>query len=298
MPKFGASIYCVTRKITSKEWSPMEAITWLAEQGAEVIELVPFGIDFLGEPDMAIKCMDAAQRAGVTITNFSLNANFLQISDTEYEREAARAGEYIKVAARIGVAYMRVDCAGFRRPIETNTTAHFMREFPLIIETYERLCGMAAPYNIQILLENHGFHVNGSERTAQIFEHMRGKNFGGQLDVGNYACVDEAAEAAVKKCIDYATTIHMKDFYIRPANRDPGDASQFDCSNSWFRSVAGKYLRGAILGQGDLDIPAIVSDIKQSGFDGDIFIEYEGMEDCLYGTKVSLSNLKKIWEQA
>jgi sugar phosphate isomerase/epimerase len=61
--------------------------------------------------------------------------------------------------------------------------------------------------------------------------------------------------------------------------------------------MAGKYLRGAILGQGDLDIPMIIGDIKRSGFDGDIFIEYEGMEDCLYGTKVSLDNLKRIWEQ-
>jgi sugar phosphate isomerase/epimerase len=173
-----------------------------------------------------------------------------------------------------------------------------MRELPLIISTYERLCDMAAPHDIKILLENHGFHVNGSERTAQIFEYMYDKNFGGQLDTGNYVCVDEAAESAVKKCVGYATTIHMKDFYIRPADRDPGDASQFDCSNSWFRSVAGKYLRGSILGQGDLDIPMIVGDIKRSGFDGDIFIEYEGMEDCLYGTKVSLDNLKRIWERA
>jgi sugar phosphate isomerase/epimerase len=263
-----------------------------------VIELVPFGIDFLGEPDIADKCRDAARNAGAAITNFSLNANFLQIDDDEYEREVARVGEYLTVAARAGAPHMRVDCASFRRPIETNTTAHFMKELPLIISTYERLCDMATPYGIKILLENHGFHVNGSERTAQIFENMRHKNFGGQLDVGNFVCVDEAADVAVKKCIDYAATVHMKDFYIRPASRDPGDASQFDCSNSWFRSVSGKFLRGSILGQGDIDIPMIVDYIKQFGFDGDIFIEYEGMEDCLYGTKVSLDNLKRIWDRA
>jgi hypothetical protein len=87
----------------------------------------------------------------------------------------------------------------------------------------------------------------------------------------------------------------MKDFYIRPEDRNPGDASQFDCSNSWFRSRAGKYLRGSILGQGDLDIPAVIRTIKTFGFDGNIFIEFEGMEDCLYGTKVSLDNLRRIW---
>ena len=131
-----------------------------------------------------------------------------------------------------------------------------------------------------------------------IFENMKGKNFGGQLDCGNYVCVDDDPDVAMKKNIRYATTIHMKDFYIRPENRNPGDATQFNCSNAWFRSVARKYLRGSILAQGDMDIPGIISTIKHSGFDGNIFIEFEGMEDCLYGTRMSLENLKRIWAEA
>lgn len=276
----------------------MQGIQWLAQQGAESIELVPFGIDFIGEPQLIDQCLKAAQDSGTPIENFSLNANFLQITDAEYDAEVTRVKQYIDVCHRLGVSTMRIDCAGFRRPIETNTTRNFIAEFPTIIRTYNELCDYAARYQLTILLENHGFHVNGSERTAQIFEAMRGKNFGGQLDCGNFICVDERPEVAIKKNIHYATTLHMKDFYIRPENRDPGDASQFDCSNSWFRSVAGSYLRGSILAQGDLDIPQIIATCKHSGFDGNIYIEYEGMEDCEYGTKVSLDNLKRLWNQA
>jgi sugar phosphate isomerase/epimerase len=298
MPKFGVSIYSVSRKFYSKEWTPMQGIKWLAEQGAEAIEMVPFGIDFINDPSMIDKCLDAAKEAGVPIVNFSLNANFLQLTDEEYTAEVARVKQYIDVAGKLKVPTMRIDCAGFRRPIETNTTANFIKELPTIVKTYEDLCAYASQYGITILLENHGFHVNGADRTAFVFEAMKGKNFGGQLDCGNFVCVDELPDVAIKKNIGYATTIHMKDFYIRPESRDPGDASQFNCSNSWFRSVSGRYLRGSILAQGDLDIPAIIATIKHSGFDGNIFIEYEGMEDCEYGTKVSLENLKRIWAQA
>jgi len=49
------------------------------------------------------------------------------------------------------------------------------------------------------------------------------------------------------------------------------------------------------LAQGDLDMYKIIGDIKKSGFDGYIFVEFEGMEDCLYGTRVSLDNLKRIY---
>lgn len=276
----------------------MQGIEWLAEQGAEVIELVPFGIDFINEPELIDQCLDTAERVGVKINNFSLNANFLQLTDDEYEAEIKRVKGYIDVVAKLKVSTMRVDCSAFRRPIETNTTEHFIKELPTVIAVYNNLCDYAAQYNITILLENHGFHINGAERVAQIFEAMKGKNFGGQIDCGNFVCVDDLAEVAVKKTISYATTIHMKDFYIRSEDQDPGDASQFNCSNSWFRSVYGNYLRGSILGQGDLDIRKIIKDIKTSGFDGNIYIEFEGMEDPLYGTKVSLDNLKRFWSEA
>lgn len=295
MPKFGVSIYSVSRKIMAGEWTATQGIEWLAQQGAEVIELVPFGLDFLNDPSIVDECLKAAADNNVTIENFSLNANFLQLTQEEYDAEIVRVKKFIDVSGRLGVPTMRIDCAGFRRPVETNTTANFVKELPTIIDTYNTLCDYAKQYGITILLENHGFHVNGSERTAMVFEGMKGKNFGGQLDCGNFTCVDERPEVAIRKNIGYATTIHMKDFYIRPESRDPGDAAQFNCSNSWFRSVNRSYLRGSILAQGDLDIPYIISTIKSSGFDGNIFIEYEGMEDCLYGTRVSLDNLKRIW---
>ena len=296
MVKFGTSIYCVTQKIQSKEWTPAQAIKWLAQQGAETVEIVPFGIDFFNEPEMVGVCLAAADEAEIDISNFSLNANFLQIDAAAYEAEVERVKKYIDISGEFKVPTMRVDCSGFRRPIETNTTAEFIRELPVVIETYKNLCAYAEKYGITILLENHGFHINGSERTAHIFEAMKDYNFGGQIDCGNFICVDDSPETAVKKNIKYARTVHMKDFYIRPENRDPGDSDQFNCVNSWFRSVGGKYLRGSILNQGDLDIPDIIKTVKQSGFDGNIYIEFEGMEDCLYGTKVSLDNLKRIWE--
>ena len=39
------------------------------------------------------------------------------------------------------------------------------------------------------------------------------------------------------------------------------------------------------------------SAIKNSGFDGVIYLEYEGMEDCEYGTRVSFDNMKRIYNE-
>jgi len=293
MPKFGASIYSISRKIMAGAMTPEEGVRWLGENGAEVIELTPFGIDMIGEPALVDRLLVAAEEVGVPITNYSLNANFLQISEDKYAEEVERLKAHIDIAAQLKIHSIRIDCADYRRPIETNTTENFQKELPKILDTYRILCDYGKQYDLTILLENHGFHVNGSERVRQIMTALDRDNFGHQLDTGNYLCVDDNALAAVMKLMPFATTIHMKDFYIR--SKDPGDATQFDCSGSWFRSVAGQYLRGSILGQGDLDMYAIMKVIKDCSFDGDIFVEFEGMEDPLYGTKVSIDNMKRIY---
>jgi sugar phosphate isomerase/epimerase len=277
--------------------TPEQGVEWLCEHGAEVIEIVPFGIDLLNDKGLAERLKNAADKHGVHIANYSLNANFLMITDEEFDAEINRVKAHIDAAIKLGITTFRCDSAGYRRPIAENTIEKFIEELPSITKAYELLCAYAKDKGITILLENHGFHANGGERVRLILKSVQAGNFGHQLDVGNYICVDDVPEITVKKMLPFATTVHMKDFYVRPEDRNPGDATQFDCSGAWFRSVGGRYLRGSILGQGDLDITDIIRSIKASGFDGNIFIEYEGMEDCKYGTKVSLDNLKRIYQE-
>ena len=298
MPKFGVSIYSISRLIRSGAITPEQGVEWLCEQGAEVVEIVPFGIDLLADAGLAGRLRSAAEKRGAAIGNYSLNANFVKLTESQLNDEIARVKTHIDAAEQLGVTAFRCDCANYRRPIEQNTIEAFLDELPDIAKAYGQICEYGEKKNIKILVENHGFHANGSDRVRLILKNVKSGNFGHQLDVGNYICVDETPETAVRKMLPFAATVHMKDFYVRPRYMDPGDATQFDCSGSWFRSVGGRYLRGSILGQGDLNIPEIIRDVKASGFDGDIFIEYEGMEDCYYGTKVSLDNLKRLYAES
>ena len=295
MPKFGVSIYSISRNIIKGKMTPEQAVEWLCEQGSEVIEIVPFGIDILSDKALAGRLKAAADKHSIPIDNYSINANFLLLTDEEYKAEVERVKSHITAGKEMGISTLRCDSAGFRRPIEENTIEKFLEELPLITKTYDVLAEYAEGLGIKLLLENHGFHANGAERVRLILKGVKSKNFGHQLDVGNYICMDDKPEIVVKKMLPFAATVHMKDFYVRQS--DPGDATQFDCSGAWFRSIGGQYLRGSIFGQGDLDVTDIIRSVKASGYDGNIYIEYEGMEDCEYGTKVSLDNLKRIYNE-
>ena len=297
MRRFGISIYGVSRKIRSGELTPIRAFERICEMGAEVVELVPFGFDLVKTPELKCEFKKASTRLGVPIGNYSLNANFLMLSSEEYTASMNRVKAHMEMVSDMEIPTMRVDSAAYSRPKSENTMEKFQSELPLILDTYEQLCDYAKPLGITVLLENHGFHANGSERVRQILTGVKRDNFGHQLDVGNYTCVDDIPEIAVKKLIPFAKTIHMKDFYIRPAHRDPGGADEFNCEDSWFRSVNGRFLRGSILAQGDIDIWDVMRTVKESSFDGDIYLEYEGMEECEYGTHVSFSNMKRIFDE-
>ena len=295
MPKFGVSIYSISRQLVSGKMTPEQGVEWLCEHGTEVIEIVPFGIDLLADKSLAGRMKAVADQYGVAIDNYSLGADFLMKTDAEVSEEIERVKSHIDAAKALGVSTVRSDCAGYGRPIEQNTIEKFLEELPVMIKAYKALSAYAASLGIKLLIENHGFHANGSERVRLILNGVGSDHFGHQLDVGNYICMDEKPEVVVNKMLPFATTIHMKDFYVRQS--DPGDAAGFDCSGAWFRSPGGQYLRGSIFGQGDLDTRSLVQSVKSYGFDGNIFIEYEGIEDCCYGTKVSLDNLKRIYAE-
>ncbi|MNR69114.1 hypothetical protein D3C85_1941380 [compost metagenome] len=49
------------------------------------------------------------------------------------------------------------------------------------------------------------------------------------------------------------------------------------------------------MGQGDIDMPRVLRLVKDSGYDGYLSIEFEGMEECRKGTRLGLEYVKRTW---
>ncbi|NLW20979.1 MAG: TIM barrel protein [Clostridiales bacterium] len=295
--RIGLSSYSLDSLIRSGRMSLLEAIDWVAAQGAEVMELVPFAFRF-DDPDSGKidtgyirQVRQRARDAGLELVNYSVLADLLKEGEAQ-EKEVARVCHEVDIAAELGLTRMRHDISAFRRPLENSTQADFERLLPQMAQAATRISLHGKRRGVMSLLENHGFFVNGCDRVERLLDAVDTDNYGLLLDTGNIVCVDEDSTAAVVRLAHRCQMVHLKDFYVR--TRDPGDASQFDCAGQWFRSRGGKYLRGAILGQGDLDVPAAMKALKDAGFRGDIAIEFEGMEEPAYASAVSLNNARRF----
>lgn len=298
--KLGISTYCLEPKLASGAMDLPQALRWAADQGAECVELVPFSFSLQredGAPDAARvrEIRETADRAGIELCNYSILADFCREPGPDFEAEVERVCRHVDVVAALGIPRMRHDVSGFRRPRGENNSADYDELLPRMAEGARRVCAYAKARGVATLVENHGFFANGADRVERLLRAVDDENYGLLLDTGNVACVDEDPGAAAVRLSPLARMVHLKDFYIR--KRDPGDTTDFDCSGRWFRSMAGRYLRGSIFGQGDLDTREMLSALREAGYDGPIVLEFEGMEDPLYATRVSLDNARRIWAE-
>ncbi|PQZ98424.1 MULTISPECIES: sugar phosphate isomerase/epimerase [unclassified Paenibacillus] len=287
--KVGLSTYSLQQALDRKELTVPDAIRWIADQGGEHVEIVPMGFSLIDNPKLIDEIKAVAKEVGIDISNYAIGANFAVQEDAEaLEQEIQNVMRHVDVAAALGVKLMRHDVAF--RPAPEGTVAQFEIDLPVLVKACQRIADYAAGFGITTSVENHGYYVQSSERIQRLLHETARNNFKTTLDVGNFLCVDEDPVSAVKNNIPYASIVHAKDFYWRPSYRNPGEG--------WFQTSHGNYLRGAIVGHGDINMPEVIRVLKQSGYDGYISVEFEGMEDCKTASRIAMDNVRRLWEEA
>ncbi|MCB0092362.1 MAG: sugar phosphate isomerase/epimerase, partial [Caldilineaceae bacterium] len=145
----------------------------------------------------------------------------------------------------------------------------------------------AAAKGIKTMVENHGFFCQESTRVEKLVTAVDHANFGVLIDMGNFLCADDEPASAVGRLMPFAFHCHAKDFHVRSGNEvAPG--------RGWFQSRAGNYLRGAIIGHGNVPVLQCLKVMQRDGYDGVLSIEYEGIEDVLTGIEIGHENLRRM----
>lgn len=293
--KIGLSSYSISRAINAGEFDLIGAIRWVAENGGEHIELSPPCGDFDLTDKASVELVKkTAAECGIELSSYTIGANFLtggedghELSPEEVAAEVARVKGQVDIAASLGIRFMRHDI-GYRS-FDKCTSEQFELDLPKVVGPCREIADYAKQFGITTSTENHGYHFQGSERIHRLVRLVDRENFRTTMDIGNFNCADEDSVSATINNVGIASFIHFKDFYIR---------DYVPTAQGWFCSLHGRYLRGAITGCGDLDLRKVTKIIKDSGYDGFVSVEYEGCEECKMGAKISLDNVKALFEEA
>ena len=281
MIKIGFTSYSFSQALKAGEMDIAQVIRFAAGLGAEHMEISPGSLEM--NPETVAKIVAAAKEVNIPISSYTIGANFVQENAAAVKAEIERIKKQVEVGAALGVTRMRHDCGW--RPKEESSYENFERDRPVFADACGQIADKAKTYGIVTSIENHGFYVQGSERVQRVVLAVNRDNFRTTMDVGNFLCVDEDPECAVMNNIGFASMIHFKDFHIRRHVTDPA---------GFIQTLHGRYLRGAVTGDGDVDLPAVCRIIKNSGYDGFLSIEYEGREECKFACTRAIKNVREL----
>lgn len=261
-------------------------ITTAKEMGFDVIEFAGFPNLPEGETPLSFapRVREACDAAGIKVANYTIWADFITGSNGDWKAEVERLKDEVRVAEILGAPGMRHDST-WGWPASKKGARGFDDALPTLIKGCRAVTEFAADLGIKTMVENHGFFCQDSERVEKLVNGVDHPNFGVLLDMGNFLCVDEDPASAVGRLMPYTFHVHAKDFHVKSGSEpSPGQG--------WFSSRGGNYLRGAIVGHGDVPIVQCLKIMKNHGYDGVLSIEFEGMEDPLKGIPIGLENLK------
>ncbi|MFN8442487.1 MAG: sugar phosphate isomerase/epimerase family protein [Caldilineaceae bacterium] len=285
--KIGVSSYSFHRLVKSGELAQIDVIRKAKEIGFDVIEFstiaVPAGKSL---PEYAAELRAEANKVGIEIVNYTIGADFLKGSNGDLKAEIERVKGEVDVAAILGVPGMRHDATFGWAPTYTGIKS-FDAALPRLIEGCRAVTEYAASKGIKTMVENHGFFCQESTRVEKLIAGVNHSNFGVLIDMGNFLCADENPTEAMGRLMAFAFHCHAKDFHVKPG-------TDFPPGSGWFQSRAGNYLRGAIIGHGNVPIVQCLRVMKRDGYQGILSIEYEGIEDVISSIQIGHDNLRAM----
>jgi len=289
--QLGVSSYSFNSLVQRGKLNQLEVIQEVKKLGFEVIEFsslsLPDGETLLSYAPIV---RDACDNVELPVANYTVGADFINGSGGDWKAEVERVKDEVRVAHILGAPGMRHDATrGFSDDFKGKKS--FDDALPLLIPAIREVTEFAADLGIRTMVENHGFFCQDSDRVEKLVNGVNHENFGLLIDMGNFLCVDEDPAISIGKLIPYAFHVHAKDFHVKSGTEpNPG--------KGWFNSRAGNYLRGSIIGHGEVPLLSCLRTMKQQDYEGVLSIEFEGLENPIVGLKIGFSNLKKYLRMA
>ena len=278
--RIGVSSYSYSALTRSAAMRFLDIPAKARDMGFDTIEFAALEVpEDRSKTSFAADLATACRQAGLAVCNYAVPADLLHGFGVPAGKEVDRLRGELEVAGILGSPNMRHDAT-------SKFDGTFDQALPVLADRCRKVAEIGASMGIFTMVENHGYFAQDSDRVEKLAAAVGHPNFGLLVDIGNFRCVDEDPAAAVGRLARYARHVHAKDFHGKR-----GDAP--DPGRGWFRTRAGNWLRGAILGHGDVPVCQCLGILARAGYGGVVSIEFEGIEDPATGIAIGLENLKR-----
>lgn len=227
---------------------PLEtALSAFAGIGFKKVDLLGRAPHFSPDPaELDLPALKAqVESHGLRVANLaSYCGNFVEGDDAEKEAELGRLQRTIDAAVFLGARSIRVFRGG-----ELDDA----RNVPLIAPWFRRAADYAEEKQIGMGIENHGGGISNDPAVFhQLCETVGSSYFGMLYDPCNCHTHGGNYREMLTVMRDYLIHVHLKDGTAEPRSHQT-----------------------TMLGEGDIDFPWVLAQLRDIGYTGDITVEYE-----------------------
>lgn len=281
--KIGVSSYSFNRYLKDRMGNYDDILRISKEIGFDGVEFIGLVNESWGQTgdaiEMAKGIRKTADELGLEIPAYTVGANLL--SD-DPEGEVKKLFDALDVAKVLGAGVLRHDASFALKKLPGYTWESGIRE---MVPMIRRIADKAASLGIRTCSENHGMIYQDAVRVEELIRRVDHENYGWLVDIGNFVVTDGDPLESVKRAAPYAFHVHAKDFILKSKEDVPTPVG-------FARSRGGNLWRGTVLGHGAIPVLACLTELKKSGYDGWVSLEFEGIEDNLTALKNGFAYLR------
>lgn len=269
--KLGISAWSVQTKLFGKETDLITFIDFCKENGVDAVELLDC---FFADKEEYVKVKKYLEDINMPIAAYSIGNDFVQC-----EKGVRQQIEYVKegidTAVFFGAKNLRIFSGSEKDGVSYETG------LALIIECLKECAEYADEKGITMVLENHGLFAGKSSSIKSVIDSVNSPALRANADTGNFFLVGENPTDAVRNLKDYISFVHFKDMARVEENEH-------------FVALDGLKYVGTVIGEGDVDLEAIVSILRDNGYEGFLSIEFEGVGEPYAGALQSIRNTQAV----
>lgn len=278
--KLSISMWSVVSAVRSGKMNLAGFVEFASQQqenGAQGVELLDYFWRDRSEELPKVKRQIAD--AGLAMAVYSIGNDFFQPDRNMWEKQLAELRAGVDTANALETNTLRV-FSGNAKPGYTLDDG-----LSWIVDGLAAGAEYAHTHGVTMALENHGLMAGRSDQVRNIIESVNSPALRANLDTGNFLLVNQNPTDAARDLADLVALVHLKDF--RRARPDE--------TEHVYKGLDGNGFTGSVVGEGQVDLPGIVSILRGASYAGWLSLEFEGAQDPIaIGVPASLRAAQRL----
>jgi sugar phosphate isomerase/epimerase len=224
----------------------------------------------------------ALGESGLVVSAYAIGNDLVQPAAAERARQVQSIRDGVDMARRLGAPLLRI-FSGNAKPGVTPAQGH-----EWIVAGLREGAAFSAERDVTLALENHGLFAGRADQVRAIIDEVGSPALRANVDTGNFLLVNQGPVDAARELARLAAYVHLKDFRaLRPGEEAAETYSALD----------GTRYVGTVIGDGEVDLQAVLAELRAAGYDGWLSIEYEGTGDAREGLSRSVAAAQALLGQ-